>query len=116
LEKIYLVIVGCVLCTTGCSSKEPDPVAMKSSYQTVVKADEAFAAKNFAEALPLYDQTISASLVQGDVLAEAYVKRAICRMQAGDFGGASDDLAFAEQGGAAGDDLVAAKRRLAKGK
>jgi hypothetical protein len=97
---------------TGCGSAEGDPVQKSESYQTLVKAEEAFEAKRYAEALPGFDETIRVGLVQSDVLAETFVKRAVCKIETGDFEGASEDLAQAERGGAVGEEYQQAQKRL----
>ena len=109
--RISAFLVGLAL-FSGCGTSEGDPVQRSTSYQTLLKAEEAFEAKRYADALPGFDETIRVGLVQADVLAETFVKRALCKIETGDLEGASDDLAQAERGGAVGVEYQQVQKRL----
>jgi hypothetical protein len=107
-----LTMLFVAFAVSGCGTGMADPGAKSASYQTLIKADEAFEAKGFAEALPFYDQAITAGVVHPDVLADAYIKRAICKLETGDLDGAAEDLSQAERGGAVGEDYQKAQKIL----
>jgi len=109
----WTVLLAAAAILAGCGgAKVVDPVALGSSYKSLKSADDALAAKKYAEAIPLYDEAIKAGVLQADQLAEVYLRRAVCKIETGDKAGATDDLAKAEQGGAVGDDYQAAQKRL----
>jgi hypothetical protein len=104
----------CAIAVVGCGTTMADPVEKSASYQNLGKADVAFAAKRYGEALPLFDEAIRTELLQADVLAEAYVRRAICRIETGDLKGATADLEQAERGGAVGEEYQQAQKMLSQ--
>jgi len=97
---------------SGCGGQRDALVKREQSYNSLAKADEAFGAKKYADAIPMYDETLAKGGVQADVLAQAYLNRAVCKIETGDFPGAEADLSMAEQGGAVGDDYAEAQKRL----
>lgn len=104
------------LSQSGCSNPQVEAVKMEGSFRTLGQAEESFKAKKYSEALATYDEVIKSGVVQADVLADAYLKRACCKIETGDLAGATDDLAKAEQGGAVGDEYQAAKKKLSEKK
>jgi hypothetical protein len=108
-----LIVVG-GLGLAGCGRTPGDPVKTQTSYQTLAKANEAFQAKNYAEAIVGYDEAINASVVQADVFAETCLKRAVCRIETGDLDGAAADLEQAERGGAVGEEYQQAQKMLSQ--
>ena len=102
----------CAIALVGCRTPTADAVEKSASYQSLGKADEAFAAKRYGEALPLFDEAIRTELLQADVLAETYVRRAICKIETGDLEGAVADLEQAERGGAVGVEYQQAQKTL----
>jgi hypothetical protein len=103
-----LLIVG----VAGCGGEQRVVAARETAYSSLERADEAFRAKKYADAIPGYNSAITGAGLQADVLAEAYLKRAVCKTETGDVAGAAADLEKAEQGGAVGDDYQAARKRL----
>lgn len=98
----------------GCGTTTADPVGKSASYQSLGKAEEAFEAKRHGEATTLFDEAIRTGLLQPDVLAETYVKRATCKIETGDLEGASADLEQAERGGAVGEEYQQAQKMLSR--
>jgi hypothetical protein len=96
----------------GCGGAAEQTAQREVSYQSIGKADEAYNAKNYAEALRGFDEAIAKGGVQADVLAETYLKRGVCKMETGDLAGAADDLSKAEEGGAVGADYTLAMKQL----
>jgi len=109
-RTVFAVLVAVPF--SGCGGQHDAPVKREQSYQSLAKADEAFAAKKYADAIPIYDVTLAKGGVQADVLAQAYLKRAVCKIETGDLAGAEADLSMADQGGAVGDDYTEAQKRL----
>ena len=115
LSRVTLAFCALLLLLPARASADaaPDPdEAVDQITQLNRDAITAYQAKKFAEAIPGFDETIAKSAVQGDVLAETYLKRAVCRTETGDLAGAEADLAMAERGGAVGDDYETAQKRL----
>ena len=104
----------CVIAVVGCGTATADPVGKSASYQSLGKADEAFEAKQYGDALPLFEEAIRTGLLQADVLAETYVKRATCKVETGDVEGAAADLEQAERGGAVGEEYQQAQKLLSQ--
>jgi len=104
----------CAIAIIGCGTATADPVGKSASYQSLGKADEAFEANRHGEAMPLFDEAIRTGLLQPDVLAETYVKRAVCKIETGDMEGAAADLEQAERGGAVGEEYQQAQKLLTK--
>ena len=106
------LLVAAVSCFAGCGTPQTAPASLKTSYASLAQADEALSAKNYADALGLYDSTIASGTLQPDVHAEALVKRAVCKLELGDKPGARVDLAKAEEGGAVGEEYQNAFKRM----
>ena len=98
----------------GCGAEQADPGKTAASQQLLRTGDDAFQAKKYADAIKAYDETIKTGVLQPDVLADTYVKRAACRIELGDLDGAADDLAQAERGGAVGEDYQKAQKILSE--
>ena len=105
-------LLAAAVATAGCSSKQSDPAKVATSSKAFSDAEAAFAAKNYGPALALYDEAIKGSSLQADLAAEAYARRGICKLETGDTAGAKKDFDKADEGGYAGDEFSAARKRL----
>ena len=93
----------------GCGGDSAAVVdSRQSAAQAYEKAEQAFNAKNFAEAKDAYDQCLSGGL-PADLLGTARVRRAVCLAEAGDFAAASEEITALESAAPNLDEVFAAK-------
>lgn len=107
-------VVAAALLTSmivGCSGGTSEALveSREAAQRAYGEALEKVAQKDFAGAKPLLDQAIEAKVLRGDVLAEAYVNRAVCSAATGDFAAAHADLDEMEKGAPNLDEIFAAR-------
>lgn len=108
--KVF-VFVSLALPIAGCGYRTSEEViaSRQAAQQAYDKALQGIASKDFASAKPLLDQAIDSRKLYVDVLASAYVSRAICSAAAGDFKAAHADLDEMEKGAPNLDEIFAAR-------
>jgi Tfp pilus assembly protein PilF len=91
--KVF-VFTALALPLAGCGyGTSQDVIESKQAAQLAYdEARQKLASKDFASAKPLLDQAIDSGKLYVDVMATAYVSRAICSAAAGDYEAAHADL------------------------
>jgi len=95
--------VGC--CGAGGMSEK----TVADSESALTQAEEAFEAGNFQQAVDNYTNAIEGGGLRSEMLAEAYIHRAMAHAELGAFDAAQADLEIAEQGAPQMDAVYAAR-------
>src|SRR5262245_61551072 len=101
-----------VLFAIGCGRSAVNSTSLANTYKGLGEADQAHSAKDYSKARTLYTAALDGGTLQGDLTAEAYMKRGLCHAKAGDLDKAAADLDKAEEGAAAGPYLHLARGEL----
>jgi len=89
--RFLLLLAGIILLAEGCARPNltPHRAAVESSYADAIHAMKD---NRFHDAMPYLDRVVSNAAVSPDMLADALIRRAVCRADAGDTAAALRDL------------------------
>ena len=112
---LCLTVSFCFFAGSGCGGpKSPDVNVIRDAQKAFNAGLAAFEAGNNAEAIAQFTAALQSETINGDMVGEAYILRAVAHARTGDYASAHADLDRAELGAA--EDRVFSARSFVFGK